>query len=229
MTDYSNFRERTVTSTVTRDSLVSEGTGARILAGGDMALRISGSLLNDASVITANGNLDISDDGVVDNRGYSVNERRQEIIVDHYDKDTVHWYPTFNRDVTTALSTVDGIISGNGNVTIRGASITNTTVAQAQISDVAAAFEAVQAERAEWERNPLAVTVPDADRIDGDTQLASDRPLLPAEQALTQKRHLRRVATSIPDNGLFRQPAAQNSPYRRDRCPLHQPQRIHQQ
>ncbi|CUI43499.1 hemagglutinin repeat-containing protein [Achromobacter xylosoxidans] len=213
VTDYSNFRERTVTSTVTRDSLVSEGTGARILAGGDMALRISGSLLNDASVITANGNLDIPDDGVVDNRGYSVNERRQEIIVDHYDKDTVHWYPTFNRDVTTALSTVDGVISGNGNVTIRGASITNTTVAQAQISDVAAAFEAVQAERAEWERNPLAVTVPDADRIDGDTQLAGDRPLLPAEQALTQKRHLRRVATSIPDNGLFRQPAAQDSPY----------------
>ncbi|MCH4590617.1 hypothetical protein, partial [Achromobacter xylosoxidans] len=42
--------------------------------------------------------------------------------------------------------------------TIRGASITNTTVAQAQISDVTAAFEAVQAERAEWERNPLAVT-----------------------------------------------------------------------
>ncbi|CAB3888327.1 hemagglutinin repeat-containing protein [Achromobacter ruhlandii] len=213
VTDYSNFRERTVTGTVSRDSLVSEGTGARILAGGDMALRISGSLLNDASVITANGNLDIADGGVVDNRGYSVNERRQEIIVDHYDKDTVHWYPTFNRDVTTALSTVDGVISGNGNVTIRGASIANTTVAQAQISDVAAAFEAVQVERAEWQRNPLAVTVPDADRIGGDAQLVIDRPLLPAEQALTQKRHVSRVATSIPDNGLFRQPTAPDSPY----------------
>ncbi|MCT2419705.1 filamentous hemagglutinin N-terminal domain-containing protein [Pantoea sp. XY16] len=54
VTDYNNFRERSVTGTVTRDRLVSEGIGARILAGGDMVLRIIGALLNDASVITAN-------------------------------------------------------------------------------------------------------------------------------------------------------------------------------
>ncbi|MCG2596946.1 MAG: hemagglutinin repeat-containing protein [Achromobacter sp.] len=213
VTDYSNFRERTVTSTSTRDQLVSEGTGARILAGGNMALRISGRLLNDASVITANGNLDIAGSGTVDNRGYSINERRREIIVDHYDKDTVHWYPTFNRDVTTALSTVDAVITGNGNVAIQGASITNTTVDQAQISDVAAAQAAVEAERADWLRNPLAVTVPDAEPLEGDAQWGAGRPLLPAEVALTEKQHLNRVATAIPNNGLFRQPAEPGSPY----------------
>ncbi|MBX9334413.1 hypothetical protein K5M56_24565, partial [Serratia marcescens] len=111
ITDYNNFRERTESGTLTRDRLVSEGIGARILAGGNMVLRITGALLNDASVITANGNLTQDGGGSVDNRGYSVNERRQAAIVDHYDKDTHHWYPTFNRDETTALATVDGIIS----------------------------------------------------------------------------------------------------------------------
>ncbi|WP_241069834.1 hemagglutinin repeat-containing protein [Achromobacter insuavis] len=213
VTDYNNFRERTVTATVTRDRLVSEGTGARILAGGDMALRVSGNLFNDASVITANGNLDTAADGAVDNRGYSVNERRHEIIVDHYDRDTVHWYPTFNRDVTTALSTVDSVMTGNGSVTIHGASITSTTVGQAQISGVAAALAAVDAERAESRRNPLAMTMPDEDPVDAATPLAVGRPLPPAEQALTQRQHLSRVVTSIPNNGLFRQPSAPASPY----------------
>ena len=228
VTDYNNFRERTESGTLTRDRLVSEGIGARILAGGNMVLRITGALLNDASVITANGNLTQDGGGSVDNRGYSVNERRQAVIVDHYDKDTHHWYPTFNRDETTALATVDGIISGNGTVTINGARITNTTVNQAQISQLQAALNAVDAERAELEHNPLAFTVEGAARSDGDTTLAPGeqmtqpgatpssplgRPLLPSELALTQLQHLGNVATAIPNNGLFSQPTATGSPF----------------
>ncbi|BEO60055.1 hypothetical protein SMQE30_04780 [Serratia marcescens] len=228
ITDYNNFRERTESGTLTRDRLVSEGIGARILAGGNMVLRITGALLNDASVITANGNLTQGGGGSVDNRGYSVNERRQAVIVDHYDKDTHHWYPTFNRDETTALATVDGIISGNGTVTINGARITNTTVNQAQISQLDAALKAVDAERAELERNPLAFTVEGAARPDGDTTLAQGeqmtqpgatpssplgRPLLPSELALTQLQHLGNVATTIPNNGLFSQHTAIGSPF----------------
>ncbi len=228
ITDYNNFRERTESGTLTRDRLVSEGIGARILAGGNMVLRITGALLNDASVITANGNLTQDGGGSVDNRGYSVNERRQAVIVDHYDKDTHHWYPTFNRDETTALATVDGIISGNGTVTINGARITNTTVNQAQISQLQAALNAVDAERAELEHNPLAFTVEGAARSDGDTTLAPGeqmtqpgatpssplgRPLLPSELALTQLQHLGNVATAIPNNGLFSQPTATGSSF----------------
>ncbi len=228
VTDYNNLRERTATGTVMRDRLVSEGIGARILAGGNMVLRITGALLNDASVITANGNLTQDGGGSVDNRGYSVNERRQEHIVDHMDKDTHHWYPTYNRDETTALATVDGVITGNGTVTINGARITNTTVNQAQISQLDAALKAVDAERAELEHNPLAFTVEGAARSDGDTTLAPGeqmtqpgatpssplgRPLLPSELALTQLQHLGNVATAIPNNGLFSQPTATGSPF----------------
>lgn len=218
VTDYNNFRERTATGTVKRDKLVSEGIGARILAGGNMILRITGALFNDASVITANGNLTLDGGGSIDNRGYSVNERRQEVIVDHYDKDTHHWYPTFNSDETTALATVDGIITGNGNVSINGASISNTTVNQAQISQLEAALQAVDAERAEYERNPLAFTVDGVARHDGDTELTtgdntSGRPLLPAELALTALQQLEKVATTIPNNGLFSQHTAAGSPY----------------
>ena len=228
VTDYNNFRERSVTGTVTRDRLVSEGAGARILAGGDMVLHITGALLNDASVITANGNLTVDGGGSVDNRGYSVNERRQEVIVDHYDQNTHHWYPTFNSDETTALATVDGIITGNGNVSISGASISNTTVNQAQVSQLEAALQAVDAERAEYERNPLAFTVDGVARYDDDTELATsgqathsgfsassplNRPLLPAELALTALQQLERVATTIPDNGLFSQHTAAGSPF----------------
>ncbi|MEN4798722.1 hemagglutinin repeat-containing protein [Pantoea agglomerans] len=218
VTDYNNFRERTATGTITRDRLVSEGIGARILAGGNMILRITGALLNDASVITANGNLTLDGGGSIDNRGYSVNERRQEVIVDHYDKDTHHWYPTFNSDETTALATVDGIITGNGNVSINGASISNTTVNQAQISQLEAALQAVDAERAEYERNPLAFAVDGVARHDGDTELTTGnnttgRPLLPAELALTALQQLEKVATTIPNNGLFSQHTAAGSPY----------------
>ena len=217
VTDYNNFRERSVTGTVTRDRLNSEGIGARILAGGDMVLRIIGALLNDASVITANGNLTVDGGGSIDNRGYSVNERRQEVIVDHYDQNTHHWYPTFNSDETTALATVDGIITGNGNVSISGASISNTTVNQAQVSQLEAALQAVDAERAEYERNPLAFAVDGIARHDGDTELAagnsSGRPLLPAELALTALQQLEKVATSIPNNGLFSQHTAAGSPF----------------
>ncbi|MGC1058038.1 hemagglutinin repeat-containing protein [Pantoea agglomerans] len=218
VTDYNNFRERTATGTITRDRLVSEGIGARILAGGNMILRITGALLNDASVITANGNLTLDGGGSIDNRGYSINERRQEVIVDHYDRSTRHWYPTFNSDETTALATVDGIITGNGNVSINGASISNTTVNQAQISQLEAALQAVDAERAEYERNPLAFTVDGAARHDGDTELTtgantSGRPLLPAELALTSLQQLEKVATTIPNNGLFSQHTAAGSPY----------------
>ncbi|MEB7540145.1 hemagglutinin repeat-containing protein [Pantoea anthophila] len=217
VTDYNNFRERTVTGTVTRDRLVSEGIGARILAGGNMILRIIDQLINDASVITANGNLTLDGGGSIDNRGYSVNERRQEVIVDHMDKDTHHWYPTFNSDETTALATIDGIITGNGNVSISGASISNTTVNQAQVSQLEAALQAVDAERAEYERNPLAFAVDGIARHDGDTELAagnsSGRPLLPAELALTALQQLEKVATIIPDNGLFSQHTAAGSPF----------------
>ncbi|MGC0896150.1 hemagglutinin repeat-containing protein [Pantoea agglomerans] len=218
VTDYNNFRERTATGTITRDRLVSEGMGARILAGGNMIMRITGALLNDASVITANGNLTLDGGGSIDNRGYSVNERRQEVIVDHYDKDTHHWYPTFNSDETTALATVDGIITGNGNVSINGTSISNTTVNQAQISQLEAALQAVDAERAEYERNPLAFAVDGVARHDGDTELTTGnnttgRPLLPAELALTALQQLEKVATTIPNNGLFSQHTAAGSPY----------------
>ncbi|MGQ8818386.1 two-partner secretion domain-containing protein, partial [Serratia sp. NA_13] len=228
VTDYNNLRERTATGTVTRDKLVSEGIGARILAGGNMVLRITGALLNDASVITANGNLTQDGGGSVDNRAYSVNERRQEHIVDHMDKDTHHWYPTYNRDETTALATVDGVITGNGTVTINGIRITNTTVNQAQISQLQAVLNAVDAERAELERNPLAFTVEGTGRQDGDTALAPGeqvtksgttpssplgRPLLPAELALTQLQHLGNVATAIPNNALFSQHTATGSPF----------------
>ncbi|MEJ1268539.1 hypothetical protein WDV93_20640 [Pantoea ananatis] len=79
---------------------------------------------------------------------------RIETLVDHYDGDTNRWYPTSHYDGTTALQTIDGIISGNGRVSITGTSISNTTVNQAQISGVEAALKAVDAERAEWERNP---------------------------------------------------------------------------
>ena len=216
VTDYNNFRERTVTGTVTRDRLVSEGIGARILTGGNMILRITGALLNDASVITANGNLTVDGGGSVDNRGYSVNERRQEVIVDHMDKDTHHWYPTFNSDETIALATVDGIITGNGNVSISGANISNTTVNQAQVSQLEAALQAVDAERAEYERNPLAFTVDGITQHDGDTELGAGddaRPLLPAELALTALQQLEKVATTIPNNGLFSQHTAAGSPF----------------
>ncbi|MGB8664136.1 MAG: hemagglutinin repeat-containing protein, partial [Serratia inhibens] len=228
VTDYNNLRERTATGTVTRDKLVNEGIGARILAGGNMVLRITGQLLNDASVITANGNLTQDGGGSVDNRGYSVNGRRQEFIVDHYDMAESHWYPTFNHDETTALATVDGVITGNGTVTINGASITNTTVNQAQISRLEAALNAVDAERAELDRNPLAFTVEGAARPDGDTTLTPNgqmtqpgatpssplgRPLLPSELALTAMQHLDNVATTIPNNGLFSQHTATGSPF----------------
>ncbi len=212
VTDYNNLRERAATGTVTADRLVSEGIGARILAGGNMVLRITGQLLNDASVIATNGNLTQDGGGSVDNRGYSVNERRQEFIVDHYDRAESHWYPTFNHDETTALATVDGVITGNGTVTINGASITNTTVNQAQISRLEAALNAVDAERAELERNPLAFTVEGAARPDGDTMLTPlERPLLPSELALTALQHLDNVATAIPNNGLFSQHTATGS------------------
>ncbi|KEY41394.1 hemagglutinin repeat-containing protein [Pantoea agglomerans] len=218
ISDYSALRERSVTGTLTRDRLINEGIGARILAGGDMLLRITGALLNDASVITANGNLTLDGGGSIDNRGYSINERRQEVIVDHYDRSTRHWYPTFNSDETTALATVDGIITGNGNVSINGTSISNTTVNQAQISQLEAALQAVDAERAEYERNPLAFAVDGVARHDGDTELTTGnnttgRPLLPAELALTALQQLEKVATTIPNNGLFSQHTAAGSPY----------------
>ncbi|SFN22860.1 filamentous hemagglutinin [Izhakiella capsodis] len=225
ISDYSNFRERSVTGSLTRDRLISEGTGARILSGGNMALHVNGQLLNDASVITSNGNLGIDGGGSVDNRGYSVNEHRSEFIVDHYDRDTNHWYPTFNYDGTTAIQTIDSILSGNGQVSITGTRISNTTVSQAQISSAEAALKAVDAERAEWERNPLAFSVSGAESQTANTQLSPGsqatserpsplgRPLLPAELAFTARQHLANVATAIPNNALFRQVPASGSPY----------------
>jgi len=212
--DYNNLRERTVTGTVTTDKLISVGVGAYLLSGRNMALHIAEQLLNDASTISSNGNLTIDGTSNIINRGYSVNERRQEYIVDHYDRDTNHWYPTYNRDETTALTTIDGVISGYGNVSLSGAHLENTTVNQAQISSVEAAQKAAEAERAEWERNPLAVNIASGNWQDADTGLApGTKPLTPAELALTDKQHLASVARNIPNNGLFRQQASPASPY----------------
>lgn len=214
VTDYNNFRERTVTGTLTSDKLISAGVGAYLLSGGNMTLHIGEQLLNDASTISSNGNLTIDGSANIINRGYSVNERRQELMVDHYDRDTNHWYPTYTLDETTALTTLDGIISGYGNVSISGVSLENTTVNQAQISAVDAARNAAAAERAEWERNPLAVNIEGGDWQAADTGLAGgSQPLTPGELALTDLQHLANVATTIPNNGLFRQQTAPDSPF----------------
>lgn len=191
ISDYNNFRERTMTGTTTRDVLISAGTGASIVAGGDILLRIGTQLLNDAATISANGNLKVEGQGNIINRGYSVNERRQEHYVDHYDRNKNHWYPTYNYDNTTALMTFDGILTGNGKVALNGSSIENATVNQAQISAQDAAQKAADAAREEWERNPL-----------------SEKG-----EPLTARQQLDRVGTNIPDNGLFRQQTAAGSPY----------------
>ncbi|WP_319927238.1 hemagglutinin repeat-containing protein [Xenorhabdus littoralis] len=184
--DYNNFRERSATGTVTRDKLVSEGIGAHILAGGNMTLRITGELLNDASTVSANGNLVTTGDGEITNRAYSVNERREEFLVDHYDRDTRHWYPKHHSDETVALATIDAIMTGHGDVAIHGAKLENTTVNPAQISIVEAAQKAAEAERAEWERNPLAVTVEGAEWQEQDSQLVLvNRLLTPLKRRLT--------------------------------------------
>lgn len=214
VTDYNNLRERTATGTLTEDRLVSAGVGASLLAGGNMFLHIAGQLQNDASTISSNGNLTIDGTANIINRGYSVNQRRQEYIVDHYDRAEGHWYPTYTIDETTALTTLDGVISGYGNVTLSGAQLTNTTVNQAQISTVAAAQNAAAAERAEWERNPLAVNISGQRWQAADTGLAEgSRPLTPGELALTDQQHLANVATTIPNNGLFRQQTAAESAF----------------
>ncbi len=228
VTDYSNLRERTASGTVTRDKLVSAGVGAQLLAGGSLVMHIGESLLNDASTLSANGDLTLDGRGTVENKGYSVNERRDETFVDHYDQDTVHWYPTQHNVQTVALATVDGIISGHGNVSVRGTRIENTTVNQAQVSRAEAALSAAEAERVEWQRNPLAVSVAGGAVDPGSTQLSPGkqpgavaidpqdpigRPLLPAELALTEQQHLPGVATAIPNNALFRQHTAPGSPF----------------
>ncbi|MGF7227548.1 filamentous hemagglutinin [Pantoea agglomerans] len=64
----------------------------------------------------------------------------------------------------------------------------------------------------------LAFAVDGAARHDGDTELTtgantSGRPLLPAELALTSLQQLEKVATTIPNNGLFSQHTAAGSPY----------------
>lgn len=226
--DFSWIRERSVTGSVTRDKLISEGIGARILSGGNMTLNITDLLKNDASTITSTGDLDIKGKGRIENTGYSVNERRKEFYVDHYDASKSHWYPESSNDKTTALTTIDGIISSNGNVSITSANITNTTVNAAQITALEAAMNAAKAERAEWERNPLAFDIDGVNKQDLNTTVAEqgkselnqaegtspiDRPLLPAELALTEKQHIGDVATSIPDNGLFRPNLTPDSPF----------------
>ncbi|HHE6471080.1 TPA: hemagglutinin repeat-containing protein [Providencia rettgeri] len=226
--DFSWIRERSVTGSVTRDKLISEGIGARILSGGNMTLNITDLLKNDASTITSTGDLDIKGKGHIENTGYSVNERRKEFYSDHYDVSKSHWYPQSSSDKTTALTTLDGIISGNGNVSITSANITNTTVNAAQITALEAAMNAAKAERAEWERNPLAFDIDGVNKQDLNTAITEqgkselnqtegtspiDRPLLPAELALTEKQHIGDVATSIPDNGLFRPNLTPDSPF----------------
>ncbi|MBG3014627.1 hemagglutinin repeat-containing protein [Proteus faecis] len=228
VSDYSGLRERTVSGTATRDKLISEGIEARILSGGKMKVNVSEVLFNDASTIISTGNQSIEGSGKLENKAYSVNEHRQEKIVDHYDISGNHWYPSFDHDETTALTPIDSVISGNGNVTIKGTSITNTTVNAAQINDIEAALKAVDAQRAEFARNPLAFQIEGANKQEVNTDfIVSDkttlthsdatspleRPLLPAEIALTEKQHLGNIATEIPNNGLFRQHLSPDSPF----------------
>ncbi|MGC0823849.1 hemagglutinin repeat-containing protein [Pantoea agglomerans] len=64
----------------------------------------------------------------------------------------------------------------------------------------------------------LAFAVDGVARHDGDTELTtgnntSGRPLLPAELALTALQQLEKVATTIPNNGLFSQHTAAGSPF----------------
>lgn len=60
--------------------------------------------------------------------------------------------------------------------------------------------------------------------------LPLERPLLPAQLALTAMQHLGNVATAIPNNGLFRQHPAIGSPFLGgDRRTLYPPRRFHQQ
>ncbi|MEQ4924671.1 hemagglutinin repeat-containing protein, partial [Proteus hauseri] len=228
VSDYSGLRERTVSGTAIRDKLISEGIGARILSGGKMKVNVSEVLFNEASTIISTGDQSIEGSGKLENKAYSVNEHRQEKIVDHYDISGNHWYPSFDHDETTALTTIESVISGNGNVTIKGTSITNTTVNAAQINDIEAALKAVDAQRAEFARNPLAFDIEGANKQEVNTDfIVSDkttlthsdatspleRPLLPAEIALTEKQHLGNIATEIPNNGLFRQHLSPDNPF----------------
>ncbi|MCD5361143.1 hemagglutinin repeat-containing protein [Chromobacterium aquaticum] len=156
--DQYNFRERSANGTRTVDKLISAGAVATLSAGGQMSISISGQLLNDASSIAANGNLTINGqdngggDARVVNRAYSINERRQETGVDHYDRHVGHhWYRSYTLDKTTALETLDATIAGHQGVSVRAPSIENITVNPAQVSVAEAAKAAAQAEQAAWD------------------------------------------------------------------------------
>ncbi|WP_445990287.1 hemagglutinin repeat-containing protein [Chromobacterium haemolyticum] len=156
--DLYNFRERSANGTRTVDKLISAGTAAALSAGGQMRISISGQLLNDASHIAANGSLVINGqdngggDARVVNRAYSINERRQETGVDHYDRHVGHhWYRSYTLDKTTALETLDATIAGHQGVSVRAPSIENITVNPAQVSVAEAAKAAAQAEQAVWD------------------------------------------------------------------------------
>ncbi|SUX30469.1 hemagglutinin repeat-containing protein [Chromobacterium vaccinii] len=151
------FRERSAQGTVTRDKLVFADSAANMVSGGSLLVNVKASLLNDASRIAANGNISINGvengggDGRVVNRGYSLNEHIVETGVDHYDRDTNHWYPSYQTDKTVAFSTLDATIAGHQGVSVRAPSIENITVNPAQISVAEAAKAAAQAEQAAWD------------------------------------------------------------------------------
>ena len=134
--DLYNFRERSVSSTRYMDKLISAGAAATLDGGGRMHLAV-GSLLNDASRITANGDLSIVGASSVVNQSYSINERLHETRVDHYDKHVgVHWYRSWTRDETTTIQTLDAMIAGNQGVSIAAPTIANVTQSLAQTAAV---------------------------------------------------------------------------------------------
>ncbi|MGL4860482.1 MAG: hemagglutinin repeat-containing protein, partial [Enterobacteriaceae bacterium] len=213
MDDLYNFRERTWYVTRITDKVVSAGRESNLLAGGKMNIVVPGRLVNDASTISANGDVLINgvlngkgDERVV-NQGYSINELVQETTVDHYDKHVgKHWYLTYARDPkSNVIQTIDSLITSNGNISITTPSLENTTVNQATISAAEAAKAAAAAERAEWESNPLKFTLPDAQLSDtGTDRDTSGGRLTEAELALTQKKTVDPLTLKIPDNALFR-------------------------
>ncbi|BBF85945.1 putative large exoprotein [Aquitalea magnusonii] len=134
--DLYNFRERSVSGTRYLDKLISAGAASTLDAGKKLTLNV-GSLLNDASRITANGDLAIVGASSVINQSYSINERLHETGVDHYDKHVgIHWYRSWTRDETSSVQTLDAVIAGNQGVSIAAPVIDNVTQEQAQTTKV---------------------------------------------------------------------------------------------
>ncbi|MFB9170382.1 hemagglutinin repeat-containing protein, partial [Chromobacterium piscinae] len=228
------FRERSAQGTVIRDKLVFADNAANMVSGGSLLVNVKTSLLNDASRIAANGNISINGlengggDGRVVNRGYSLNEHIVETGVDHYDRDTNHWYPSYQTDKTVAFSTLDATIAGHQGVSVRAPSIENITVNPAQVSVAEAAKAAAQAEQAAWDGAQTAASAgqarggqgPEAGRLG---QVQSGGAPAAAQVATAKPRaqtHPLKGSTAqpglldrLPNNQLFQQNPSPAAPY----------------